>query len=72
MPGTMTPRPTRLKRRSFFVETDRLRRARKVLGAKSDAEVVRQAIDRVVEMEEFWAFMDKTRGTAEPGSFQAH
>jgi hypothetical protein len=57
-----------LKRRAFFVDEHRLRRAKKALGLSTDSEVVREAIDRVAEMDEFWAFMKKTRGILEPGS----
>jgi hypothetical protein len=59
-----------LKRRAFFVDEQRLRRARKALGLSTDAEVVREAIDRVAEMEEFWEFMRKTRGVLGPGSME--
>lgn len=59
-----------LKRRAFFVDERSLRRAKKALGVATDAEVVREAIDRVAEMEEFWNFMRKTRGILEPGSME--
>jgi hypothetical protein len=32
--------------------------------------MVREAIDRVAEMEEFWKFMKETRGVVEPGSLE--
>ena len=47
-----------------------LRRAKKVLGLKSEGEVVRKAIERTVEMERFWRFMKKTHGSIPPGSFE--
>jgi len=53
----------RLKRRSFFVDEAALQRARKILGAKTDAEVIRLSVERIAEMEAFWQFMDKSRGT---------
>jgi hypothetical protein len=59
-----------LKRRAFFVDERSLRRAKKALGLSTDAEVVREAVDRVVEMEEFWNFMKETRGVLEPGSVE--
>jgi hypothetical protein len=59
-----------LKRKAFFVDERSLRRAKKVLGLATDAEVVREAIDRVAEMEEFWKFMKETRGVVEPGSLE--
>jgi hypothetical protein len=57
-----------LKRRVFFIDELRLRQAKKALGLSTDSEVVREAIDRAAEMEEFWEFMRKTRGFLEPGS----
>lgn len=48
-----------------------LRRAKKALGLRTDAEVVRAAVDRVAEMEEFWRFMAETRGILEPGSVES-
>jgi hypothetical protein len=59
---------TNLKRKSFFVDERRLREAKKILGVHTEAEVIRLAVDRVLEMEKFWRFMDKTRGTLPPGS----
>jgi hypothetical protein len=60
-----------LKRKAFFVDERTLRRAKKLLGLSSEGEVVRVAVERAVEMEEFWEFMQKTRGVLEPGSFEA-
>lgn len=59
-----------LKRKSFFVEERTLRTAKKLLGVETDAEAVRIAMERVVEMEEFWQFMRKTKGTLPPGSIE--
>lgn len=61
----------KLKRKSFFVDELALQRAKKALGAKTDAEVIRLAVDRIAEMEAFWRFMNKTRGTLRPGSIEA-
>lgn len=58
-----------LKRRAFFVEDRMLERARKVLGVRTKAEVIRLSVERVVEMEEFWRFMKKSRRIVQPGSF---
>jgi hypothetical protein len=63
------PRLTKLVRKSFFVEPRALRRAKHVLGVRTDAEVVRRSIEHVIEMEEFWRFMEKTRGSLPRGSF---
>jgi hypothetical protein len=59
-----------LKRKSFFVDQESLQRAKKVLGVRTEAEVVRLCVDRVLEMERFWRFMDKTRGILPPGSLE--
>ena len=56
-----------MKRKSFFVDQRRLREAKKVLGVNTEAEVIRLSVERVIEMEKFWRFMDKTRGTLAPG-----
>jgi hypothetical protein len=57
-----------LRRTSLFVDVRAIARARKALGAESNAEAVRLAVDRVVEMERFWRFMSATRRTLRPGS----
>lgn len=62
---------SKMKRASFFIDETALRRAQKVLGVKSRAEVVRLSVERVIEMEEFWQFMEKSRETVKPGSFEA-
>ena len=64
------PTGTGLKRKSFFIDTRALRRAKKALGVATDAEAVRRAVERVVEMETFWRFMTRTRGCLKPGSFR--
>jgi hypothetical protein len=61
---------SRLKRKAFFVDECTLRRAKKVLGVRSEAEVVRAAVERVAEMEEFWRFMNRTRASLKPGSIE--
>ncbi len=60
----------KLKRKSFFVDEGKLRQAKKALGAKTEAEVVRLSVERVAEMEEFWGFMKKSRQTLKPGSLE--
>jgi hypothetical protein len=69
--GKTSVRATRYTRKSFFVDAKAIGRARKALGVGTDAEAVRLALDRVVEMEEFWRFMTRTRGKVRPGSFEA-
>lgn len=63
-------RQTKLKRRSFLVDDRTLRHARRALGVKTDAEVIRLSVERVVEMEAFWRFMRKSRQTLPPGSLE--
>jgi hypothetical protein len=58
-------------RKSFFVDEKAVKRARKALGAATDAEAVRLSLDRVVEMEAFWRFMGGTRKSLKPGSIEA-
>ena len=61
-------RALRYTRKSFFVDPAAIRRVRKALGARTDAEAVRLSVERVAEMEEFWRFMARSRGTLAPGS----
>lgn len=67
---TITPMETTLKRKSFFVDESMLRQAKKVLGVKTDAEAIRMSVERVVEMEEFWKFLRKSRHALKPGSLE--
>lgn len=64
-------RKPRLKRRSFFVDERTLRQAKRALGVASDAEVIRQSVERIAEMEEFWRFMKRSAGALKPGSIRA-
>lgn len=57
-------------RKAFYVDPRLIKRAKRLLGLRTEAEVVRLSIERMVEMEEFWQFMNKTKGTLKPGSFQ--
>ena len=69
MPMSLAPRRRgRYTRRSFFVDDRAIRRARRVLKADTDAEAVRLAVERVLQMEAFWQFMAKSRGRLSPGS----
>jgi hypothetical protein len=52
-------RRLKLKRKSYFVDERALSRAKKALGVKTEAEVIRLSVERVTEMEEFWEFMKK-------------
>jgi hypothetical protein len=61
----------KLKRKSFFVDEVALQRAKKALGAKTDAEVIRLSADWIAEMETFWRFMTKSRRTLSSGSIEA-
>jgi hypothetical protein len=64
------PRSAALVRKSFFVEPRSLRRAKRVLGVQTEAEVVRRSIEQVLEQEEFWRFMMKRRRSLGRGSFE--
>jgi hypothetical protein len=66
-----TPKASPLKRKAFFVDQKALRRAKRVLGVGTEAEVVRLSIERVIEMDRFWHFMDGTRRSVPRGSFEA-
>jgi hypothetical protein len=60
---------TRKIRKTFYVEPRMIKRAKRLLGLRTEAEVVQRSVECIVEMEEFWQFMDKTRGAAKGGSF---
>ena len=60
-----------LKRKSFFVDEHAVQRARRALGASSDAEAIRLSVERIAEIEEFWRFMQRTRRSVKPGSIEA-
>lgn len=47
-----------------------LRRAKRALGVKSDAEAVRLALDWLAGNEEHWKLLIKTSGTLGPNSFR--
>ena len=55
-----------LKRKAFFIDEQSLERTKKALGARTDADAVRGSLEWVAEMEEFWRFMRRTRGTLRP------
>lgn len=61
-------RATTLTRKSFFVDARALKRAKRLLGVATDAEVVRASVDRIAEMEAFWGFMQTSRRMLRPGS----
>lgn len=65
------PKPVPLLRKSFFVDAAALRRARRVLRVRTDAEAVRVSLERVTEMDTFWRFMARSRAALRPGSFDA-
>jgi len=60
-----------MKRKAVFVDEQVIRRARKALGAATDAEAIRTSLERVAEMEDFWRFMRRTRRSLKPGSIEA-
>ena len=62
-------RETTLTRKSFYIDPDTLRRAKRVLRVRTDAEAIRLSLERVAEMEKFWQFMTKSRGVLKRDSF---
>ncbi|MFI5290715.1 MAG: hypothetical protein ACHQ17_13735 [Polyangia bacterium] len=64
------PGRSHLARKSFFVDARVLRRAKRALGVKSDAEAVRLALDWLAGNEEHWKLLIKTSGTLGPNSFR--
>ena len=59
----------KLKRKSFFVDERELEAARRALGVDTDAEAVRVALREIARMRALARFMEKTRATLRPGSF---
>ena len=60
----------KLKRKSYFVDERALSQAKRTLGVKTEAEVMRLSVERVAEMEEFWELMKKSRRSLKPGSVE--
>lgn len=61
---------TRKVRKAFYVEPHLIKRAKRLLGLRTEAEVIRLSVERVVEMEELWRFMDWTKGVLKVRSFR--
>lgn len=61
---------TALTRKSFYIDPDTLRRAKRALRVRTDAEAIRLSLERVAEMEKFWQFMAKSRGVLKRGAFE--
>jgi hypothetical protein len=59
---------TALTRKSFYIDPVTLRRAKRVLRVRTDAEAIRLSLERVAEMEKFWQFMTKSHGLLKRGS----
>jgi len=59
-----------LTRKSFYIDPVTLRRAKRVLRVRTDAEAIRLSLERVAEMEQFWQFMTKSRGLLKRGSLE--
>lgn len=59
-----------LQRKSFFIDTQALARAKRLLRASSDAEAIRESLERVAEMERFSRFLEQSRGKLPPGSIE--
>jgi hypothetical protein len=61
---------SKIETKSLFHRRSRPPTSKKVLGVKTDAEVIRLAVERIVEMEKFWQFMEKSRRTLQPGNVE--
>ena len=59
-----------LKRKAFLVDEVAVKRAKRILGAATDAEAVRLSVEQVAEMDAFWRFLQRSRGKLAPGSFE--
>jgi hypothetical protein len=68
--GEELGKETLLQRKSFYIDPGTLRRAKRALRVRTDAEAIRLSLERVAEMEEFWQFMTKNRGSLKRGSFE--
>jgi hypothetical protein len=66
----MAVKESGLTRKSFYSDENTLRRAKRALRVRTDAEAIRLSLERVAEMESFWRFMSKTRGALKRGSFE--
>jgi uncharacterized protein YjbK len=62
------PKGPTLTRKSFYIDPDTLRRAKRALRVRTDAEAIRLSLKRVAEMETFWKFLAKSRSVLKPGS----
>jgi hypothetical protein len=58
----------KLTRKSYFVDERALSRAKKALGVKTEAEVIRLSVEGDAEMEEFWEFMKNLANRSNPGA----
>jgi uncharacterized protein YjbK len=68
--GDQVRKETTLTRKSFYIDTSTLRRAKRALRVRTDAEAIRLSLERVAEMEAFWQFMTKNQGVLKRGSVQ--
>jgi hypothetical protein len=60
----------RLSRKSFFIDPKALKAAKKALGVATDSEAVRLSLSQIAEMDRFWSFMEKSRGSLPVGTFE--
>jgi hypothetical protein len=59
----------KLKRKAFFVDEIDLRKARRALGARTDAETIRASLRVVAGMTSLARFMERSGGSLPVGSF---
>ncbi len=60
----------KLVRKSYYVDQNVIKKAKKILGVQSEAEAIRISVRRMLEMSEYWEFMDKTSNSLKKGSFR--
>ena len=58
-----------LVRKSFYINENTLRRAKRALRVRTGAEAIRLSLEHVAEMERFWQLMAKSRGVLKRNSF---
>ena len=62
----------KLKRKSYFVDERALSRAKKALGVRTEAEVIRLSVERVAEMERVLAVHGKKPAVTQAGKRGEH
>lgn len=69
--GTTIRKTSSLVRRAYFVDPRMVKKAARLLGAKSDAHAVRRLVSQFLDQQKFLKFMQKSAGTVKRGTFTA-